>query len=101
MDIAERSRAALDWLALLTELGSRAQSQAGRAACLALPLHDDADEARRHMAAVEELAAILRRGGARPPAEAPQAGGGLSAAGHGPRLGPGGGLRLAARRACS
>ena len=62
MDIAARSRAALDWPALLGELAARAHSEAGRTACLELPLHDDADEARRHMAAVDELAAILRRG---------------------------------------
>ena len=62
MDLAARSRAALDWPDLLAELAARAHSDAGRAACLALPLHDDVDEARRHMAAVDELATLLRRG---------------------------------------
>jgi DNA mismatch repair protein MutS2 len=62
MDLAERSRAALDWPAFLAELAARAHSDAGRAACLDLPLFDDADDARSHMAAVDELAAILRRG---------------------------------------
>ena len=66
MDIGERSRAALDWPELLTELAARAQSTAGRVACLDLPFADDATEARRRMAAVSELAAILRRGEALP-----------------------------------
>ncbi|HVR00706.1 MAG TPA: hypothetical protein VMT47_01115, partial [Polyangia bacterium] len=88
MDIAERSRAALDWPALLTELGSRAQSEAGRAACLAFPLHGDADEARRHMAAVEELAAILRRGEGLPALNVPDVGELLAAAEKGLVLGP-------------
>jgi DNA mismatch repair protein MutS2 len=88
MDLAERSRAALDWPSLLTELGSRAQSEAGRAACLELPLHDDADEARRHMAAVEELAAILRRGEGLPALNVPKVGELLAAAEKGLVLGP-------------
>ena len=88
MDLAERSRDALDWPALLTELAARAQSEAGRAACLALPLHDDVDEARRHMAAVEELAAILRRGEVPPALNVPDVDEILATAEKGLVLGP-------------
>ena len=88
MDLAERSRDALDWPALLAELAARAQSEAGRAICLALAPCDDADEARRRMAAVEELAAILRRGEATPSLAVPEVGGILAAAEKGIVLGP-------------
>jgi DNA mismatch repair protein MutS2 len=88
MDLAERSRDALDWPALLAELAARAQSEAGRAACLALPLHGDAAEARRHMAAVEELAAILRRGESTPTLNVPEVGEILATAEKGLVLGP-------------
>jgi DNA mismatch repair protein MutS2 len=88
MDLAERSRDALDWPALLAELAARAHSQAGRAACFALPLHDDSDEARRHIAAVEELAAILRRGEPTPTLNVPDVGEILATAEKGLVLGP-------------
>jgi DNA mismatch repair protein MutS2 len=88
MDLDGRSRDALDWPALLAELAARAQSEAGRAACLALPLHDDAAEARRHMAAVDELAAILRRGEATPALNVPEVGEILATAEKGLVLGP-------------
>jgi DNA mismatch repair protein MutS2 len=88
MDLAERSRDALDWPALLAELAARAQSAAGRAASLALPLHDDAGEARRHMAAVEELAAILRRGESPPSLNVPEVDEILATAEKGLVLGP-------------
>jgi DNA mismatch repair protein MutS2 len=88
MDLAERSRVALDWPDLLAELAARAQSEAGRAACLALPLHDDVAEAARHMTAVEELAAILRRGEALPTLGVPDVEEILAAAEKGLVLGP-------------
>ena len=88
MDLAARSRDALDWPALLAELAARAQSDAGRAACLALPLHDDVEEARRTMAAVEELAAILRRGESPPSLNVPDVGEILATAEKGLVLGP-------------
>jgi DNA mismatch repair protein MutS2 len=62
VDLISRSLAALDWPDLLAELATRAQSDEGRAACLALPFADDADAARARMAAVGVLATILRRG---------------------------------------
>src|SRR5580698_7638943 len=88
MDIAERSQAALDWPALLAELAARAQSENGRAACLALALHDDIEEARRHLAAVDELAAILRRGETLPTLNVPDVGEILATAEKGLVLGP-------------
>jgi DNA mismatch repair protein MutS2 len=88
MDLAETSRAALDWPALLAELAVRAQSEAGRAACLALAPCDEAGEARRRMTAVEELAAILRRGEAPPPLAVPEVSEILAAAEKGLVLGP-------------
>ncbi len=88
MDIAERSQAALDWPALLAELAARAQSDTGRVACLALALHDDIDEARRHLAAVDELAAILRRGETLPTLNVPDVGEILATAEKGLVLGP-------------
>jgi DNA mismatch repair protein MutS2 len=66
MDIRERSRAALDWPELLVQLAARAQSDAGRAVCLGLPLPDGPEPARRSMTAVNELAKVLRRGEALP-----------------------------------
>ena len=48
-----RSLAALDWPELLARLSAEAQSDAGRAACLALGPADDADEARRQEARSE------------------------------------------------
>jgi DNA mismatch repair protein MutS2 len=69
-------------------LAARAQSEAGRVACLALSLHDDAAEARRHAAAVDELAAILRRGEAPPTLNVPEVGEILATAEKGLVLGP-------------
>ncbi len=60
--LLERSRAALDWHELLSELAARAQSEGGRAICLELASVEDAEAARAHIAAVEELASVLRRG---------------------------------------
>jgi DNA mismatch repair protein MutS2 len=88
MDIAERSQAALDWPALLAELAARAHSEAGRVACLALALHDDIEEARAHLAAVDELAAILRRGETLPTLNVPDVGEILATAEKGLVLGP-------------
>ena len=63
MNIAELSRAALDWPALLAELAARAQSDAGRAACPALPLHARPPPIRGGTwRPSTRLAAILRRG---------------------------------------
>jgi DNA mismatch repair protein MutS2 len=88
MDLAERSRDALDWPALVAELAARAQSEAGRAACLGLAPGDDANAARRRMAAVEELATILRRGEAPPSLAVPEVDAILAAAEKGLVLGP-------------
>ena len=88
MDIGERSRAALDWPAVLAALAARAQSEAGRVACLALPLHDDVAEARRHMAAVDDLATLARRGEALPTLNVPDVGEILATAEKGLVLGP-------------
>ncbi|HVZ72119.1 MAG TPA: Smr/MutS family protein [Polyangia bacterium] len=86
--LIERSRAALDWPEVLAELAARAQSPEGRAACLALPSFDDADEARAHMAAVDELASVLRRGENLPSLAVPEVEGILAAAEKGLVLGP-------------
>src|SRR4051812_32657035 len=88
MDLALRSRAALDWPALLAELAARAHSEAGRAACLELPLCAAAAEARGHMAAVDELAAMLRRGEPLPGLSVPEVGDILATAEKGLVLGP-------------
>ena len=64
--------AALDWNELTARLAAAADSPAGRALCLALPLAADARDARKRMAAVAELATILRTGEAPPRLEAPQ-----------------------------
>jgi DNA mismatch repair protein MutS2 len=87
-DLLERSRAALDWPELLAELAARAQSDAGRAACAALALFDDVDEARAHMAVVEELASVLRRGEPLPSLGAPDVEELLASAEKGLVLGP-------------
>jgi DNA mismatch repair protein MutS2 len=64
--------AALDWNELTARLAAAADSPAGRAACAALPLAGDARDARRRMAAVAELATILRTGETPPRLDAPQ-----------------------------
>ena len=64
--------AALDWNELTARLAAAADSPAGRALCLALPLAADARDARKRMAAVAELATILRTGEPPPRLEAPQ-----------------------------
>jgi DNA mismatch repair protein MutS2 len=83
----ETSRAALDWPELLARLAAEAESDAGRAACLALPLAADADEARRRQAAVAELAAVLRRGESLPSLAVPVIEGLLASAEKGMALG--------------
>jgi DNA mismatch repair protein MutS2 len=61
-----------DWDELAQRLGALAQSAAGRALCLALPLAPDAEEARRRMAGVAELARLLRAGEELPSLAAPE-----------------------------
>ena len=56
----------LDWAELLKRLAAEAQSAAGRALCLDLSLAADADAAAQRMAAVAELAGLLRSGDPRP-----------------------------------
>jgi DNA mismatch repair protein MutS2 len=87
-DAAARSQAALDWPQLLERLAAEAQSDAGRAGCLALPLAPDPAEARRRMAAVAELAALLRRGETLPSLAAPSVDAVLSSAEKALVLGP-------------
>ena len=72
MTTSAATLAALDWNELTARLAAAADSPAGRALCLALPLAADAREARKRMAAVAELATILRTGEAPPRLEAPQ-----------------------------
>jgi DNA mismatch repair protein MutS2 len=62
----------LDWTELLTRLAAQAQSPAGRARCLELPLAANAGEASRRMAAVAELAALMRAGESLPSLAAPE-----------------------------
>src|SRR5437762_13582666 len=62
----------LDWGELTKRLGAEAQSAAGRALCLDLALAPDAAEAARRMAAVAELAAMLRAGEPLPSLAAPE-----------------------------
>ena len=62
----------LDWAELLKRLAAEAQSAAGRALCLDLSLAVDAGEAARRMAAVAELAGLLRAGEALPSLAAPE-----------------------------
>ena len=62
----------LDWAELLKRLAAEAQSAAGRALCLALSLASDAGAAERRMAAVAELAALLRDGEPLPSLAAPE-----------------------------
>ena len=63
---------ALDWDEVTARLAAAAESPAGRALCLALPLADDVGEARRRMAAVAELARLLRAGETLPSLAAPE-----------------------------
>ncbi|HEY4393616.1 MAG TPA: endonuclease MutS2, partial [Polyangia bacterium] len=62
----------LDWGELCKRLGAEAQSAAGRALCLDLALAPDAVQASRRMAAVAELAAMLRAGEPLPSLAAPE-----------------------------
>ena len=62
----------LDWAELLKRLAAEAQSAAGRALCLELSLAADAGEAARRMAAVAELAGLLRAGESLPSLAAPE-----------------------------
>ncbi len=62
----------LDWAELLKRLAAEAQSAAGRALCLGLTLAADAGEATRRMAAVAELAGLLRAGESLPSLAAPE-----------------------------
>ena len=71
---------ALDWDELTARLAAAAESPAGQALCRALPLADDAGEARRRMAAVGELAALLRAGETLPSLAAPEIGAALASA---------------------
>ena len=72
MTTSAATLAALDWNELTARLAAAADSPAGRALCLALPLAADAREARKRMAAVAELATILRTGEVPPRLDAPQ-----------------------------
>ena len=72
MTTSAATLAALDWNELTARLAAAADSAAGRALCLALPLAADEREARKRMAAVAELATILRTGEVPPRLEAPQ-----------------------------
>src|SRR5262245_59915620 len=72
--------AALDWDEVTARLAAAAESPAGRTLCLALPFAADAAEARRRMAAVAELAALLRAGETLPSLAAPEIGAALASA---------------------
>jgi len=72
MTTSAATLAALDWNELTARLAAAADSPAGRALCLALPLAAGAGEARKRMAAVAELATILRTGEVPPRLDAPQ-----------------------------
>jgi DNA mismatch repair protein MutS2 len=63
---------ALDWDEVTARLAAAAESPAGRALCLALPFADDVAEARRRMAAVAEIAQLLRAGETLPSLAAPE-----------------------------
>src|SRR5262249_8104103 len=71
---------ALDWDEGTARLAAAAEAPAGRALGLALPFADDAGEARRRMAAVAELARLLRAGETLPSLAAPEIGAALAAA---------------------
>jgi len=71
---------ALDWDEVTARLAAVAESPAGRAICLALPFADDAAEARRRMAAVAEIARLLRAGETLPSVAAPEIDAALAAA---------------------
>jgi len=62
----------LDWAELLRRLAAEAQSAAGRALCLDLALAAETGGAARRMAAVAELAGLLRSGDALPSLAAPE-----------------------------
>ncbi len=77
----------LDWAELLKRLAAEAQSAAGRALCLDLSLATDAGEATLRMAAVAELAGLLRAGESLPSLAAPEIEAALSSAEKGIVLG--------------
>ncbi|HSY41824.1 MAG TPA: hypothetical protein VLA79_19945, partial [Polyangia bacterium] len=77
----------LDWAELLKRLAAEAQSAAGRALCLELSLARNASEATLQMAAVAELAGLLRAGESLPSLAAPEIEAALSAAEKGIVLG--------------
>src|SRR6476469_4961391 len=76
----DRSLLALDWPDLGSRLAAAAESPGGRALCLGIPLASDAAEARRRMAEVAELAALLRSGETLPSLAAPEVEGALGSA---------------------
>ncbi|HEY7373436.1 MAG TPA: Smr/MutS family protein [Polyangia bacterium] len=71
---------ALDWDEVTARLAAAAESPAGRALCLALPFAADVGEARRRMAAVAELAGLLRAGETFPSLAAPEVDAALASA---------------------
>jgi len=71
---------ALDWDEVTARLAAAAESPAGRALCVALPFADDVGEARRRMAAVAELARLLRAGETLPSLAAPEISAALASA---------------------
>jgi len=71
---------ALDWDEVTARLAAAAESPAGRALCVALPFADTPGEARRRMAAVAELARLLRAGETLPSLVAPEIDAALAAA---------------------
>jgi DNA mismatch repair protein MutS2 len=82
-----RSLAALDWDELAARLAAAAESPGGRARARALALSADAAEARRRMAAVAEIAALLEVGETLPSLAAPEVEAALAAAEKGIVLG--------------
>ena len=71
---------ALDWDEVTARLAAAAESPAGRALCVALPFADNPGESRRRMAAVAELARLLRAGETLPSLAAPEIDAALAAA---------------------
>jgi DNA mismatch repair protein MutS2 len=82
-----RHLAALDWDELGTRLAGVAESAAGKALCRELRLARDPEEARRRMAEVAELAALLHAGETLPSLAAPEIEAALVAAEKGVVLG--------------
>src|SRR5690348_12608289 len=69
---SSRHLVALDWDELGTRLAGAAESAAGKALCRELALARDPTEARRRMAEVAELAALLNAGETLPSLAAPE-----------------------------